>query len=95
MLLKLLITSKHTLLTHVCLSSFMRNEEKEGPHRLLLLNTKTRWISRVFEIREPSLKFLSEKKSLLTAHFIDKVWIAKLAYLCDICSQLSELNLSI
>ena len=70
-------------------------EENDAPHRLLLLNTEIRWISRVFELREPSLRFLSEKKSLLAAHFSDKVWVTKLAYLCDIFSQPNEVNLSL
>ncbi|GFY47476.1 zinc finger MYM-type protein 6 [Trichonephila inaurata madagascariensis] len=36
---------------------------------------------------------LSEKKSPLAAHFSDKVWVTKLAYLCDIFNLLNELNL--
>ncbi|GBM96127.1 SCAN domain-containing protein 3 [Araneus ventricosus] len=32
-------------------------------------------------------------KSPLAAHFSDKVWVAKLAYLCDIFSLFNELNL--
>ena len=76
-------------------------EEMDAEHRCLLLYTEIRWLSRgkslnrVFELREPLQRFLSEKKSPLAAHFSDKVWVAKLAYLCDIFSQLNELNLSI
>ena len=49
----------------------------------------------MFELREPLQRFLSGKKSLLAAHFSDKVWVAILAYLCDIFSLLNELNLSL
>ncbi|KAM9305440.1 protein FAM200B [Gastrophryne carolinensis] len=76
-------------------------EEMEAEHRCLLLYTEIRWLSRgksltrVFELREPLQRFLSEKKSPLAAHFSDKVWVAKLAYLCDIFSLLNELNLSL
>ena len=49
----------------------------------------------MFELREPLQRFLSEKKSPLAAHFSDKVWVAILAYLCDIFSLLNELNLSL
>ena len=43
----------------------------------------------MFELRESLQRILSEKKSPLTAHFSDKVWVAKLAYLCDIFSLLN------
>lgn len=74
-------------------------EEMDAEYRCLLLYTEVRWLSRgkslirVFELREPLQRFLSEKKSPLAAHFSDKVWVAKLAYLCDIFSLLNELNL--
>ncbi|KAK3525868.1 hypothetical protein QTP70_010922 [Hemibagrus guttatus] len=73
-------------------------EEMDTENRCLLLYTEIRWLSRgksltrVFELREPLQRFLSEKKSPLAAHFSDKVWVAKLAYLCDIFSLLNELN---
>ncbi|KAM9302035.1 SCAN domain-containing protein 3-like [Gastrophryne carolinensis] len=76
-------------------------EEMEAEHRCVLLYTEIRWLSRgkpltrVFEFREPLQRILSEKKSPLAANFSDKVWIAKLAYLCDIFSLLNELNLSL
>ena len=76
-------------------------EELDAEHKRLLLHTEIRWLSRgksltrVFELREPLQRFLSEKKSPLAAHFSDKVWVAILAYLCDIFSLLNELNLSL
>lgn len=76
-------------------------EEMDAEHRCLLLYTEIRWLSRgrslarVFELREPLQRFLSEKKSPLAAHFSDEEWVAKLAYLCDIFNLLNELNLSL
>ncbi|XP_042912693.1 SCAN domain-containing protein 3-like [Parasteatoda tepidariorum] len=74
-------------------------EEMDAEYRCLLLYTEIRWLSRgksllrVFELREPLQRFLLEKKSPLAAHFSDKVWVTKLAYLCDIFNLLNELNL--
>ncbi|XP_074472575.1 SCAN domain-containing protein 3-like [Sebastes fasciatus] len=76
-------------------------DEMDAEHRRLLLYTEIRWLSRgkslarVFELREPLQRFLSEKKSPLAAHFSDEEWVAKLAYLCDIFNLLNELNLSL
>ena len=76
-------------------------EEMDAEYKRLLLHTEVRWLSkersltRVFELPEPLQRFLSEKKSPLAAHFSDKEWVAKLAYLCDICNLLNELNLSL
>lgn len=39
--------------------------------------------------------FSQKRNSLLAAHFSDEEWVAKLAYLCNIFSQLNELNLSL
>lgn len=52
-------------------------------------------MARVFELREPLQRFLSEKKPPLPAHFSDDEWATKLAYLCDIFSLFNELNLSL
>ena len=48
----------------------------------------------MFELRESLQRLLPGRKSPLAAHFSDKVWVAKLAYLCDIFSLLNELNQS-
>ena len=76
-------------------------EEMDAEHKCLLLHSEIRWLSRgksltrVFELRAPLKTFLSEKKSPLAIHFSDKIWVAKLAYLCDIFNLLNELNLSL
>ena len=70
----------------------------DAEHKRPSLHTKIRWLSRVklltrvFEIREPLQRFLLEKKSSLAAHFSDKEWVAKLAYVCDIFWLLNELS---
>ena len=76
-------------------------EEMDAEHRGLPLYAEIKWLSQVkllttvFEIREPLQKFLSEKKSPLAAHFSDKEWVAKLAYLRDIFKLLNGFNLSL
>ncbi|GFV52227.1 SCAN domain-containing protein 3 [Trichonephila clavipes] len=74
-------------------------EERGTEYRCLLLPTEIRGLPRgksllrVFELRKPLQTFLLEKKSPLAAYFSDKVWVTKLAYLCDIFNLLNELNL--
>ena len=76
-------------------------EEMDAENGRLLSHSEIRWLSRgksltrVFELRKPLQIFVSEKKSPLAAHFSDKVWVAILAYLCDIFSLFDELNLSL
>ena len=75
-------------------------EEMDAEYRLLL-HTEVRWLSegrslaRVFDLGEPLQRFLSVNRSALAAHFSDKEWVTKLAYLCDIFNLLNELNLSL
>ena len=75
-------------------------EDMDADHRRLLPHTEVRWLSkgkaltRVFELREQLQKFLSDKQSPLAAHFSDKSWLAKLAYLSDIFMALNQLNLT-
>ena len=72
-------------------------EEMDVEHRHLPLHTEIRWLhrgrslARVFELRELLQRFLSEKKSPLTAHFSDEEQVAKLAYFFNIFNLLNEL----
>ena len=50
-------------------------------------------LARDFELWEPLQS--SFRKTPLAAHFSDTEWATKLAYLCDICNLLSELDLSL
>ncbi|GFY64884.1 zinc finger MYM-type protein 6 [Trichonephila inaurata madagascariensis] len=68
------------------------SEEMGAEYRCLLLS-RGKSLLRIFELREPLQTFLLEKKSPLAANFSDKVWVTKLAYLCDIFNLLNELNL--
>ncbi|KAJ1158888.1 hypothetical protein NDU88_011561 [Pleurodeles waltl] len=49
----------------------------------------------ILEDKTNTRAYRPKKKSPLAAHFSDKVWVAKLAYLCDIFSLLDELNLGL
>ena len=76
-------------------------DSKEAEHIQLLYHSEVRWLSRglvlyrLFELRCEIQCFLSEKKSPLAHHYADVNFLAKLAYLADIFSQLNQLNLSI
>lgn len=77
-------------------------EEMDAEYKRLLLHTEARWLSKsrslakVFELREPLQRlFFFRKKSPVSAHFSDKEWVRKLAYLCNIFNLLIELNVSL
>lgn len=63
-------------------------------HRNKMVNPRE-ITSQSVELREPLQRFLPEKKLVLAAHFSDKEWVAKLAYLCDIFNLLNDLYLSL
>uniref|UniRef100_A0A9J7YY69 DUF4371 domain-containing protein n=1 Tax=Cyprinus carpio carpio TaxID=630221 RepID=A0A9J7YY69_CYPCA len=73
-----------------------------GAHyKQLLLHTEVRWLSRgrvlsrLFDLREEVLLFLSNVQSSLTKYMSDSSWIARLAYLSDIFERLNTLNTSL
>lgn len=76
-------------------------EEAGSQHMHLPLPAEVRWVSRgrsltrLFELRHEVEIFLNQKHSDLARHFRDEEWVAKLAYLADVFSFISELNLSL
>ncbi|XP_053431130.1 zinc finger MYM-type protein 6 isoform X1 [Nycticebus coucang] len=82
------------LLTILC-------EEMGSEHVDLPLHAEVRWISRgriltrLYELRHEIKIFLNQTHSDLAKYFHDEEWVAKLAYLSDIFSLISELNLSL
>ncbi|XP_062046909.1 zinc finger MYM-type protein 6 [Lepus europaeus] len=76
-------------------------EETGSQHVHLPLPAEVRWLSRgrsltrLFELRHEVDIFLNQKHSDLARHFRDEEWVAKLAYLADVFSLISELNLSL
>ena len=51
--------------------------------------------SRLFELREELLVFLTEYNADLASFIVDEIWLGKLAYLADIFNLINELNLSL
>ena len=75
-------------------------KEMGSEHQSLLYYTHVRWLSRgkvlarLFEIRyEVSQFILSQNNHDLRKHLEDDYWVAKLAYMADICEHLNELNI--
>uniref|UniRef100_UPI00398F2BF5 protein FAM200B-like n=1 Tax=Pristiophorus japonicus TaxID=55135 RepID=UPI00398F2BF5 len=73
-------------------------EEVGAEHNSLLMHTKARWLSRgrmltrIFHLRGDVHIFLADKKPELAEVLKDDVWLAKLAYLADMFSEMNKLN---
>ena len=75
-------------------------KEMGSEHQSLLYYTHVRWLSRgkvlarLFELRHEVSQFiLSQNNHDLRKHLEDDYWVAKLAYMADICEHLNELNI--
>ena len=76
-------------------------EVQEADFENLLFFTAVRWLSRgkavqrVFELRAVIAEFLHSKNHLLAEYFLDKHFLAKVAYLADMFSALCTVNTSL
>ena len=70
-------------------------------HQNLVFHSGVRWLSpreflkRLYELRKEGELFLIDKKRDLSHYFQDKKWVARLAYLSGIFSDINELNLKL
>lgn len=95
------IRGGHHSLSHRKFKNFLK--EVEADYGDLLLFTEVRWLSRgrslerFFELRGEILEFLKLDKSpdckIFVLHLSNNDFIIRLAFLCDICKMLNELNL--
>lgn len=83
------------------LFSFTLCTEMGAKHTRSLFHTDIRWLSkgrvvtRVYELRDETHAFLTEKLSPLASSFSDLKWLLTLFYLADIFSVLNKLNLKL
>lgn len=75
--------------------------EMGAKHTRSLFHTDVRWLSKgrvvtwVYELRDETHAFLTEKLSPLASSFSDEKWLLTLFYLADIFSVLNKLNLKL
>lgn len=73
-------------------------QDMDAAHYTLLLHTEVRWLSRgrilsrVYELKEELLIFLTLESSEFVNLFSDDTWCTKLAYLADLFEHLNKLN---